>query len=178
MSKNLHNNPDSCFILPVPDTHPVRYYNPSPLTLKESTEMHKDSLESMLARRLASSSSPTYIEDLFDDPESIESTESIEYDDICKIELDPARLKDSMVVFFESLVRTTGANQFAGAILLEIVSEEGDLTEMWLPKKCCSNLDLANNSVCVWDKIIEGKEEDGISFAIPPVYYEDLDQEN
>lgn len=153
------------FILPIPDTYPVRYYNPSPLNLKESNYLHNQSLEAAMQDEL----------DLWDDPDS--DAPEPEYSEICKVE--PAeRLNEAMVFTFEEFLRDTGNTPRDGAILVTMKDASNESVNVWLPKKCCSNLSLDNATVCVWDKIAKKKIDEVNGFFIEPVYYEDWIADN
>lgn len=70
------------------------------------------------------------------------------YSSYCKID---KRTDTATLIAFDSLKHVTKeGNVEAGAILIEILEED-----YWLPKKLCSNLDLAAGTVYVWTKFLK-----------------------
>lgn len=91
----------------------------------------------------------------------------------------PVRLGQSKVIEFVSVKNITKASQYEGAILLDVLAEDGFELEIWFPKKLCSNLDLEAHTVCIWDKFLATKlaqldKELGRSLAIEPLYYNEF----
>ncbi len=129
-----------------------------PLTQQESEQMHRDSLEN-----LGNLEAPA--------PDEIEVDQSEPYySDHCKVKA-ANYLKESLVVEFNELLKVTGDTHYAGALLVEINSAGGGTVSMWLPKNCCCNLDLQENTVCVWDQIMNKKVDEVEGFLIEPEYY-------
>jgi len=87
-----------------------------------------------------------------------------------KEETNNYRLKSSLLLSFEDCLVITEASTDEGAILLEVMSADDVLTEMWLPKKVCSNLDLEDKTICVWDKVLNKKIEDMGGLCLEPEY--------
>jgi len=94
-----------------------------------------------------------------------------------EVKLEPEyRLRETIVLHFEELLRVTREGQpRAGAILVSVATEGQEQVELWLPKGVCSNLDLTNNTVCVWDKFWKDKKKEladtGIYLAYEPQRY-------
>lgn len=91
------------------------------------------------------------------------------YSELCKTESVAARLKDSIVITFYEFTRDTEK-----ALLFVLVNADGSCFNVWFPKRCCSNLDLINKTVCVWDKIVNSNldKEDLAELAVTPLYYD------
>jgi hypothetical protein len=156
------------FIMPVPDTYPVRYFNPFPLTLKESHTMHNDSLTDPAVGEQIDLPLDTdrACPPLVEEPVP-------QYSTICKVEIEAHRLKDSLVIAFDELCASTKDREGpkAGALLVVLTDAENEPHEVWIPKKLCSNLDLENNTVCVWDVIMNKKIEELGGLAYEPMYH-------
>ncbi len=90
-----------------------------------------------------------------------------------------ARLLSSMVLHFNEVKAITRNSHYEGALLLDISAANGMNVELWIPKKLCSNLDLAGKTICIWDKFFADKikELDELGgLACPAEYFkrEDL----
>ena len=80
-------------------------------------------------------------------------------------------LQTSMVIAFEALHKVTQeGNPDKGALLLWLADSNGEVQDVWLPKKLCSNLDLTNRTVLVWDVIMKEKIADLGGLAYEPEY--------
>lgn len=176
---------DTHFIIPINDKPPYKYANPSPLTLKESNAMHKDSLKRGKIKPLDFSKPSKPTRPAPAAPMKVEpvDTPATTFSDICQVEVNADRLQEAIVIKFEELLQSTKDNQGPqfGAILLLVKTGDGETTELWFPKKCCKNLDLDEQTVLVWDKIVDKKGEelefmDGFGFALQ--YYKEYYSED
>jgi hypothetical protein len=67
----------------------------------------------------------------------------------------------SYVVPFIQLCTITQNSIDKGAILFDIMAPEtGEVIQLWLPKKCCSNLDMTRKIILVWEVIWDAKLEE------------------
>jgi hypothetical protein len=102
-------------------------------------------------------------------------SEPILEDSRLKVE-PPSRLVSSYLISFEAILHITKESAYEGAILLELPVASGELVEVWLPKKLCSNLDIDAQTVCVWDKFMDKKLAEldvhgGLAYEV--AYYSD-----
>ena len=68
------------------------------------------------------------------------------------------KVESMVTVTFNSVLKVTSpANVYEGAIYLEIPAYDGEIVSMWLPKKCCANLNKEKKTILVWDVIWENK---------------------
>lgn len=92
------------------------------------------------------------------------------YSSECKVE-PASRLSSALVISFEQLVIVTKeGDPYQGAILIDLVTAAGEVKEQWLPKKLCSNLDLEDNTVCVWDVFMKARISDLGGLSYEPEY--------
>lgn len=92
------------------------------------------------------------------------------YSKECKVEPAP-RLSSALVISFEQLVIITKeGDPYQGALLIGLVTAAGEVKEQWLPKKFCSNLDLEDNTVCVWDVFMKARISDLGGLIYEPEY--------
>jgi len=114
-------------------------------TQEESEQLHRDSMDSSFGR----AEHP-------DDKKDITATTSIAL--VCK-QVQPKYLDASTQVTFISLVHVS--KDYAldkGALLLELDDpESGEVGEVWMPKKLCSNLDMDSMTVYIWTPFLEDK---------------------
>lgn len=164
------------YIIPIPNTRPVRYANPTPLTLEESNKMHRDSIEDGLNQPLDFTDGELEAFSSFDDEPADTPTPLL--CNVCKIETNANRLADSLVIPFEEFLTSTKKHSSTeGALLIAVADSEGEIQQIWLPKKCCCNLDLANKTVCVWDKIMDKKIKELGGLATEALYWADHQEE-
>lgn len=130
------------------DEYPEDY---QPLTLQESLDLNRQSMQATVK----------------------ESKETDFLSSLVTIQTNSSRLNSYHVVHFEEWLTTTKeSNIKAGAILLKVECIAG-FVDCWFPKKCCVNLNTANNTVLVWDNIIEDKFDAGEfdDWKTPPYKY-------
>lgn len=104
--------------------------------------------------------------------ESTDISETVTYS--TSVQIKAANwLGESKVLTFHELGRITEK-----AILFALVLNTGGIATIWVPKSCCSNLNLTDKTVCVWDKILDTNlsklaEElsEGEKLEVEPMYY-------
>ena len=91
-------------------------------------------------------------------PKHTEQDETSELEAMVKIE-PPSRLEQSIQLHFLTLERVTKEEDLkAGALLLTmVVKETGEVKDVWVPKKLCSNLCLTSNTVYIWEVFAQSK---------------------
>lgn len=88
-----------------------------------------------------------------------------------RVKTEPySRLASSFLIVFDNVLNITKQGQLEGTILLEVTDSEGYLKEIWLPKKVCSNLNLEEQTICVWSIIMKKKIEGLGGLAYEPSY--------